>query len=99
MAGNKLGNKGNVPFAGKVAQIRRLLLEATSEAQILKIWGMVLTNAEEGDHKAISLFFDRLLGPALPADVLEQIDALEQQVKGLLEERNAGPSQTLAAAG
>ena len=65
------------PHAAKVMELREALLTAISSERIAKIVDALATAAESGDVQAARILFDRVLGPAVPLDVIERIEALE----------------------
>ena len=76
------GGPGN-PHAQRVAKLRSALLEAVSEEMIASIIGRLVEMALGGNIIAAREILDRCLGKPLEADILEQIEALEQRLEGL----------------
>ena len=63
------GNPGGVgnPFARKVAQLRSALIERVTEQDIKDIAEVLILQARTGDHAAIKLLFQYVLGKPAPA--------------------------------
>lgn len=55
------GSRGN-PANAKAQHLRALLIEATTDEEILEVWGAVKAAALDGDMKAADLYLERLLG-------------------------------------
>lgn len=64
--GNKLG-KGN-PFAGRVAKLRAIALDAVTEEDMKEVIATLIRKAKEGDIAAAKLLLDRIIGRA-PLDI------------------------------
>ncbi len=78
--GNKIG-KGN-PHASKVHKLRSGLLKSVKVADLQGVMKKLVDAAKGGDVSAAKLLFDRLLGPPLPLDIEERLQALEEKLKG-----------------
>src|SRR5262249_32606988 len=62
------GGPGN-PFARRVAALRSLLLELVSDDDLRQVAQVLLEQAKQGDHAAVKLLFQYLLGkPSSPVD-------------------------------
>jgi hypothetical protein len=79
------GNPGGVgnPLGGRAAKIRALLLRKLTDRDAGRIAAKLIQMAAAGDLAAIKELFDRTIGKAAQADVLERIERLEK----LLEDR------------
>jgi len=73
------GNSGGPgrPPAASVHEHRAALVNAVSPDDIRAVARMLVDKALAGDIGAAKLLFERLFGPAQPADVLERIEELE----------------------
>lgn len=69
------------PEAGSVQLLRDELFRTVSPERFKRVLSALLEKAESGDVQAARVVLDRTLGAPLPADVLERIDALEQQIQ------------------
>ncbi len=76
--GNKLG-RGN-PLAGRAARIRAALLEAVGPAEAKAIARQLVKMAKGGDLAAIRELLDRCIGKPAQTDLLQRIEALEEQL-------------------
>lgn len=74
--GNKEG-RGN-PFAAKVNRLRSALLQEVSEENIRSILKSLVKQAEQGNLAAAKIVLDRVFGPPIPVDLIERLEALEQ---------------------
>ncbi len=79
-AGNP-GGPGN-PHAAQVGRLRSALLDAVTEDDMRAIIASLVEKAKSGSIQAARVLFDRVLGQPLAADILERIEALEQQAGG-----------------
>lgn len=76
--------KGNTaaagnPYTKKAAELRKALYQSVTGKDIARIVEQLKQQAIDGDLKAISLLFDRLLGtPQMGIDLAERIEKLEQ---------------------
>lgn len=77
--GNRLG-VGN-PFAAQVNRLRSALLKDVSEKNVQTIIKALVLKAEGGDLAAAKILLDRIFGPAVAADILERIAALEEKLE------------------
>ena len=73
------GGPGN-PQAKRVGELRFALLGAVTEDDVREVIASVVQKAKDGDMVAARVLFDRVLGPAVAADILERITALEELV-------------------
>jgi len=83
--GNRL-SKGN-PLAKKVARLRAGLLEAVGPDDVAAVAKRLVALAKGGDVQAARVLLDRLLGPAVPLDLLEEIETLKREMEGLTGDR------------
>src|SRR5690554_2493747 len=79
--GNRGGPGGNAQ-AMKASKFRATLYSATSISDIRAIARKLIEQSRDGDHAAIKILFDRLLGPSVAPDLLEKIEALEKATFG-----------------
>jgi hypothetical protein len=78
--------RGN-PYTKKAAAMRKALYQSVTAQDIQRIVEELKAQALNGDLRAISLLFDRLLGTITTGiDVLERMEKLE----ALLEEKQGG---------
>ena len=77
--GNRHG-RGN-PLAGRAAKIRAALLKALTEEDAKAIAAKLIEMAKGGDLAAVKELFDRTVGKAVQADLLERIEALEAMAR------------------
>lgn len=78
--------RGN-PYTKKAAAMRKALYQSVTAQDIQRIVEELKAQALNGDLRAISLLFDRLLGTITTGiDVLERMEKLET----LLEEKQGG---------
>lgn len=75
------GGPGN-PYAQRVGKLRSALLDAVSEDDLRGVVGALVGKAKDGNVAAARILFDRCLGPPIAADILERIEALEEQAEG-----------------
>jgi hypothetical protein len=73
--------KGN-PLAKKAAQLRGALLRAVSSGDLRIVVKELVRQAKAGDVQAAKLLLDRTLGPAVPVDLLERIERVENILDG-----------------
>lgn len=84
-AGNP-GGKGN-PYARQVAALRAALLGAVKPEDLAAIVTKLAARAKAGDVQAAKLLLERLLGPAVAADVLERVERLESMLGAKVEQQ------------
>lgn len=77
------GGPGN-PYAQRVGRLRSALLDAISEDDLRGVIGALVKKAKDGNVAAAKILFNRCLGPPIASDILERIEALEQQTAGKL---------------
>lgn len=77
-AGNNLG-RGN-PLAGRAARIRAAILDELSPEDARAIARKLIEMCKAGDLAAIKELLDRAIGKPAQADVLERLEAIEQQI-------------------
>lgn len=75
-AGNRAG-KGN-PYIQRVAALRKALFDCVTPEDMRALIEVLKEKALSGDVKAITLLFDRLLGPSVALDVWERLEKLEK---------------------
>ena len=80
MAGNS-GGPGN-PFAARVGRLRAALIDAVAPDDVRQVVQRLVAKAKAGDIAAAKVLFERVLGRPLQADIIERIEALEEQVRG-----------------
>jgi hypothetical protein len=76
--GNQAG-KGN-PLASRAQEIRVGVYAASDIAEVRKIVKSLIRAAKNGDLAAAKYILDRLLGPPVPLDMLERLEALESRL-------------------
>jgi hypothetical protein len=74
------GGRGN-PFARAVARLRAELLRGVKRGDMREVVTALLTKAKTGDVPATKELLTRLLGDAVPMDLLERIERLETLAK------------------
>ncbi len=79
-AGNA-GGPGN-PYAQRVGKLRSALLDAVNEDDLRGVIAALVEKAKDGNVAAAKILFNRCLGPPIASDILERIEALEQQTEG-----------------
>jgi hypothetical protein len=79
--GNKLAT-GN-PHARQVGALRSALLNTVKPADIREVVQKLVELAKAGDLVAARLLLERCLGPAVPIDVMEQIEQMQEQLERL----------------
>jgi len=84
-AGNKAA-KGN-PFAKRVARLRLALFESVTPDDLKAVIGSLLNQAKAGDVASIKELLQRLLGPPESVDLMERLDALEQKIEEVTENK------------
>lgn len=74
------------PLAGEVQKHRQRLFRAARAADVSKALATiraVMTKGKDSDRLAAArLLLDRLIGPAVEADLLERLEVLEQTILG-----------------
>ncbi|MFH1419301.1 MAG: hypothetical protein ABII12_13590, partial [Planctomycetota bacterium] len=71
------GGPGN-PHARRVAEIRKLLLDAVTDQDVKEICDVLVRKAKEGDLRAIKELLDRLLGRSISAtEICQDLRKLE----------------------
>ena len=83
--GNKIA-VGN-PHSKRIAQIRAALFRAVTPADVRLAVKKLVEQAKDGDRLALAELLDRTIGKAVPADLEERLNRLEQ----LLEQRTRQP--------
>jgi hypothetical protein len=78
--------KGN-PFAKRVARLRSALFKAVSPADLRDVLAALLKQAKAGDVASIKELLQRLLGPPEAVDMVERLDALEEKIEQLTENK------------
>ena len=73
--GNRIG-KGR-PIGSKVDRLRRAMLSAVTPEDISEIIRVLVSLAKSGDLTAAKIVLDRVLGPSVPADLIERLEELE----------------------
>jgi len=84
--GNR-GGPGN-PHARKVGELRSALLRAVSPEDLQVVVEKLVKQAKGGNIPAAKELLDRVLGRALEVDLLDRLDAVEQVMLRLAEERS-----------
>lgn len=77
--------------AVRLSKLRQVLINATTEEQILSIWSTLMVEAEDGNLKAIQIIFERLFGPPIADDMVARIEALEE-ARGRIEQESHVPA-------
>jgi len=90
--GNR-GGPGN-PQAKKVAALRGALLQAVKPADVKAVIQRMVEQARAGDVPAAKLLLERTLGPPLAIDLLDRIEALEDVLGALNDERGLRDDQS-----
>ena len=75
------GNKAGIGYGGSakdLARWRRVALDATTDADMLEIWGKLILDAKKGEPWAVHEFLDRTMGKAhaAPAEAQQDTSAL-----------------------
>jgi hypothetical protein len=78
--------KGN-PFAKRVARLRSALFKAVTPADLNDVVASLLKQAKAGDVASIKELLQRLLGPPEAVDLVERLDALEEKIGQLHENK------------
>lgn len=68
------GGPGN-PHAQKVAHFRSLILDATTDEDILAVWGRLVEEAKDGKPWAVKELWERLFGKAKATVEVQQKEA------------------------
>jgi hypothetical protein len=63
------------------AELRDAILKAVCPDDMVAIVNKLVERAKTGDVPAAKLVLERILGPALPLDVLERLEAVEGKVR------------------
>jgi len=64
----------------KQAKLRAAVLDAATPEQLVTVLGAMIVKAVAGDVAAASLVFERVLGKALPGDILERLARIESKM-------------------
>ena len=80
------GGPGN-PYAQCVARLRRALFDSIRPDDLAEVVGALLKSAKEGDVAAAKELLQRLLGPPESVDLIERLDALEQKLEEVAENK------------
>jgi len=80
------GAHGN-PYARSVARLRQALFDSIGPDDLAEVIGALLKSAKEGDVAAAKELLQRLLGPPESVDLMERLDALEQTIEQLAENK------------
>ena len=83
--GNRAG-KGN-PHAKKVQKLRAALIDAVETEHIVAVVNKLIVEATKGDHAAAKIVLDRVFGPPVPLDWVEEIEALRADLEALKSRR------------
>jgi hypothetical protein len=86
------GGPGN-PYAARVAKLRAALLDAVTTEDIEAVARALVRQARQGDVASIRELLSRTLGKPLEADLIERMDALEQTLRDIRDERT-NPART-----
>src|SRR5438045_547974 len=70
------GGPGN-PFAGRVALLRKTLLESVNPQDVREVVEMLVREAKGGSITAAKELLERLLGKPVELDLLQRLDDLE----------------------
>ncbi|MEM6852843.1 MAG: hypothetical protein AAF593_00355 [Planctomycetota bacterium] len=73
------GGPGN-PHAKRVSELRAALLDAVTVEDLREVVASLTRTAKEGDTQAVKVLLDRLLGPSVPLDIVERLEALESRL-------------------
>jgi len=68
------------PLAAHVHELRVALLEAVTPEMIAGVAKVLVREALQGDVAAARVLLDRLLGPPVPADLLEQLSVVQERL-------------------
>ena len=88
--GNK-GGPGN-PYARRVAQMRRAMLNAVSDEDLNEIVTNLIEQAKRGDPQAIKILFDRLFGSPTSSPDPDKVHLEELTLARMV--REATPTKT-----
>ena len=69
----------------KAAKFRTALFASVKAADFREIAQRLLQEAKSGEAWAVKLVLEYLVGPPVPADVLERLEALEARIGGRYE--------------
>ena len=70
------GGPGN-PHASQVAKLRAALHRTVAEEDMVAMIAKLVGMARDGNLATAKLLIDRVLGPPVPADILERMERLE----------------------
>jgi hypothetical protein len=91
------GGPGN-PFAKRVAELRQALFDAVTPDDLTAVVVKLVAQAKSGDVASIRELLQRLLGPPEAVDLMERLDALEQKIDELAENRGHRGAEASAQA-
>ena len=82
------GNKAaqGYPVNRKAQQLRGALMRAVTAGDVREVVKKLVDQAKGGDTTAARLLLDRLLGPAVAADIEERLAVLEERL-GVSDDR------------
>jgi hypothetical protein len=80
--GNRAARGRRANIAERTAELRDAMSGAVTPDDLRAIVGALLTEARNGNTRAAALLLDRLLGPAVAADIIERIEHLEAALRG-----------------
>jgi hypothetical protein len=80
LAGNP-GGPGN-PYAKRVANLRKALLKAVTEEDMVEVVHALTAKARKGDVAAAKVLLNRVFGPPISSEVIARIEELERQIMG-----------------
>lgn len=91
-----IGNKASLgnPYTQKVAELRAVLMAATSKRDMVEIWAALLLKAKDGNIAAIREVFDRTIGKPVEADLIERLAWLEDHLHRAMEGKEWGNGRT-----
>ena len=87
LPGNSCSRKGGSPYIRQIAALRSKLYEACTPDEMAEVVQALLKKAKQGNVPAAKLLFERCLGPAIAADVLEEIEQLKAAIGAIEGER------------
>ena len=65
-----------VPKGSKGAEFRAMLNKAVTPEDFIRVTRTLVRKAIKGDMMAIKIFYDRLLGPPQPHDIMETLEQI-----------------------
>jgi len=80
------GGPGN-PYAKKISELRSALMQAVTPDDLQEVIAKLVEEAKGGNIPAAKELLDRVLGRALEVDLLDRLDAVEQVMIKMVEER------------